>query len=165
MSAPPSNSPSAPPSPRCFFFRVHHQPPPALAAPPSLHACALTSRAGARDAFVVHLPDIGAFTKAAVWIAEPKVNAVAGDAWFCDRIVLTQQNKTENVFTFVVGKACRPKAVIEARPSTSAMSPPVSPARASVSAVSSQSMNGAATTRSYGDGQGCTPPPSTRMHL
>ena len=121
-----------------------------------------TRQPGARDTFVVHLPDVGAFTKVAVWISEPKVDAVAGDAWHCDRIAITQQNKTENVFTFVVGKACNPKSVVEARPSTSAVSPPSSPARAAAAHASSQSLsgtvsatlNGAATTRSYGDGQG-----------
>jgi hypothetical protein len=48
----------------------------------------LTSRAGARDSFVIHLPDIGAFTKVAVWISEPKVNAVAGDAWYAMSLFL-----------------------------------------------------------------------------
>jgi hypothetical protein len=109
---------------------------------------------GARDSFVLHLPDIGAFTKIAVWISEPKIDSVAGDAWHCDRIVLQQQNKTENVFTFVVGKACKPKSVIEARPSTSALSPPASPARSAAPRGASPSLSGAATTRSYGDGQG-----------
>ena len=37
-------------------------------------------RAGARDSFVVHLPDIGPFTKLAVWIAEPKVEAAAASS-------------------------------------------------------------------------------------
>ncbi len=102
---------------------------------------------------MLHLPDIGAFTKVAVWISEPKIDSVAGDAWHCDRIVLQQQNKTENVFTFVVGKACKPKAVIEARPSTSAISPPTSPIHSATPRAVSQ-LSGAATTRTYGDGQG-----------
>jgi hypothetical protein len=110
-------------------------------------------QSGARDSFILHLPDIGAFTKVAVWISEPKIDSVAGDAWHCDRIVLQQQSKTENVFTFVVGKACKPKSVIEARPSTSAISPPVSPAHAAATRAPSQ-LSGAATTRTYGDGQG-----------
>ena len=82
------------------------------------------------------------------------VDAVAGDAWHCDRIVVNQQNKTENVFTFVVGKACTPKSVIEARPSTTITSPPASPSRSAVSQAPSASLSGAATTRTYGDGQG-----------
>jgi hypothetical protein len=113
-----------------------------------------TRHSGAHDSFVLHVPDIGAFTKIAVWISEPKIDSVAGDAWHCGRIVLQQQNKTENVFTFVVGKACKPKSVIEARPSTSALSPPASPARAAAPRAASPSLLGAATTRSYGDGQG-----------
>jgi hypothetical protein len=128
--------------------------PGACARPQSRHFSCLTPQPGACDSFVVHLPDIGAFTKLAVWISEPKLDAVAGDAWHCDRIVMNQQNKTENAFSFVVGKACTPKSVVEARPSTSATSPPPSPARAVSSHAASLSLSGAATTRTYGDGQG-----------
>ena len=79
---------------------------------------------------------------------------MAGDAWHCDRIVINQQNKTENAFTFVVGKACSPKSVVEVRPSTAITSPPASPSRSAVSQAPSASLSGAATTRTYGDGQG-----------